>query len=415
MPLPARPFLRAGVAAVVTALTLAAADRPPALSTVILRPDATPPVLPGDVFNYASTSTTTITFVGSPNPIVEKASLDYTIKASSPSSFNKHAGLTKLTYIFPTISAITAESSYVGFIAGDGAMEEILYGDETSEKIPAGNNTFESGTSTQTEAVGSIQSVFPEAAGQHWSPAATSTTVTDLTGKSASDKATDTEFADGTVTSVDVSIDGAMKQTTTKTVSANGTGKITIALTGYNPSSTTVGLPAVQHGKVVIPVTTVLGTQLPAKPGPSSTLDVPDWYPSHDAPPKPLYSIEVTDKGVVSAPAACGKRAGTKAFDLHGTSTKLDPVSATYSTTTEDEYDAAGLGPICTVGTTKSYDYSETAFDTGKVTGTVDSVAISILTSESGPKPLFGIAGGAQPFSLGFMFPDPTRHAAIRR
>jgi hypothetical protein len=189
-------------------------------------------------------------------------------------------------------------------------------------------------------------------------------------------------------------------------VASNGTGKLTNATTGQNLLTVTVGLPAVQHAKAVIPVTTAGGNPLPGKPKPASTVDVPDWYPSHDAAPKPLASSEITDKGLVSAPAACGKRAGVKAFDLHGESTRLDPLAATYLVETEDEYDAAGLGSICSILESKTSEYSDSAFESGKVIGTVTTTAVTILTSESGPKPLFGVAGGAQPFSLGFGFLD---------
>jgi hypothetical protein len=413
MSLPIRRFLSAGVAVAVTALTLVAADRPPALSTVIVRPDATPPVLPGDVFDFASASTTTITLTGV-KPIVEKTTFDYTIKASGPATFDHRTKLTKLAYTFPVGNATLSDDEYVGFVAGDGAMEEVLYGVTTSTKDVTPTGT-ESGTSTQTFPAGGIESVFPEVAGQHWSPAATSTTVSDLTGKSAGDKLTETEFADGSLTSDDVATEGSSKVTTVKTIAANGTGKLDETITGFNPETVSVGLPAVQHSKTVIPVTTAGGNALPAKPAPAMTIEVPDWYPSHDAPPKPLYSAEVTDKGLVSAPAACGKRAGTKAFDLHGESTKLDPVAASYTTTVEDEYDAAGLGPICSTEKFETYNYSELAFETGKVISSVVTSDVSILTSESGPKPLFGVVGGAQPFSLGFGFPgrlQPLRATA---
>jgi len=393
-------------------LTLVAADRPPALSTVIFRPDATPPVLPGDVFNYVTTSTTTITSIFT-KPMVEKVTVDETIRAAGPFTFNKHGNLTRLEYTFPGSATLT-EAAYVGFVPGSGATEEVLYGDVSTVKSGTTAEP-ESLVSTQTYAVGAIESVFPEAAGQHWSPAATSTTVSDETGKPVTSKLTRTDFADGTYRSDGTTVDSANKPTTTTTiaesVAANGTGKIANATTGFHLETYTVGLPAVQHGKAVIPVTTEGGNPLPGKPAPPSTVDVPDWYPSHDAAPNPLLSAEVIDKGLVSAPAACGARAGVKSFDLHEESTKLDPLTATYFVQTEDEYDAAGLGPICTIGESKSEDYSDGAFESGKLLGTATTTSVMILKSESGPKPLFGVAGGAQPFSLGFGFLDPVERA----
>jgi len=417
MSLPARRFVRAGVALAVTAFALVAADRPPALSTVIFRPDATPPVLPGDVFNYVTTSTTTLTSIFS-KPTVEKITEDETIKASAPFSFNKHANLTKLEYTSPSSPQIN-EVLYVGFVPGSGATEEVEYGGVTTGNL---GTTAEPETlvSTETYAVGGILSVFPEAAGQHWSPAATYTTVSDETGKPETAKSTVTDFADGTYTSDSTVVNSATKpvltDTLTQNVAANGTVKVTQAVTGFNLETLTVGLPAVQDGKIVIPVKTVGGNELPAKPT-TSLIDVPDWYPSHDAAPKPLLSAEITDKGAVTTPAACGKRAGVKAFDLHGEITKLDPFAATYSVTTEDEYDAAGLGPICTISESKLDDYSDSVLDPGKLLGTATTSSVMILASETGPKPLFGVAAGMQPFSLGFGFLDrlPSRTAAFAR
>jgi hypothetical protein len=404
---PARRFVCAGLAVAVTAVTLVAADRPPALSTVILRPDATPPVLAGDVFNYSATSTTTITSIFSPNPIVEKSTLDETIKAAGPFTFNRHPNLTRLEYTFPGDSTLT-EAVYVGFVPGSGATEEVVYGSETTDSLGTPAEP-ESTVSTQTYPVGGIESVFPEAAGQHWSPAATSTTVSTETGKPVNSKSTITDFADGSSTTDSTTVDAAATPVLTSTVkesiASNGTATETQASTGANLETVTVGLPAAQHGKFLIPVKTVGGNPLPAKPT-TSLVEVPDWYPSHDAPPKPLLSSEVIDKGLVTTPAACGKRAGFKAFDLHGESAKLDPFDATYLTTTLDEYDMAGLGPVCTISEFKSYDYGDSAFETGKLIGTATTATVMILTSESGPKPLFSAAGGAQPFSLGFTFPD---------
>ncbi len=162
----------------------------------------------------------------------------------------------------------------------------------------------------------------------------------------------------------------------------------------------------------MIPVTRAGGNPLPGKPTPPNTVDVPDWYPpAHDLPQNPLLNTQVTNKGVVTTPAACGKR--ISAFDLHGTSSQVDPLEATYTTSTEDEYDAAGQGLVCAISKYVVVTYSEEVPPAlGSISSTSVITSVIVLTSETGPKPLFGLAGGAQPFSLDL--PIPNRIERLR-
>jgi hypothetical protein len=395
-------------AAALATVTVASADREPALSTVVAGPAATPPVLPGDVFNYTSTSTSTITSVGEP-PLTTNTTDNFTIRASAPFTFNKHSGLTRLAYVHSAGVTVT-EDTYVGSVPHGGVNEEVAYGDTYTTKIvnPAGTIA---GSGTQTFAVGSILSLYPEAAGQHWSPAATSTIVGKVSGTDLSGASNDIDYVDGSYSNDTSETVFGLKIATVETLLSNGTGKSVTTSSVLNPKTTLVALPKPAKSGFAIPVTTSGGNALPNPPVPAKTVDVPDWYPSRDKPSDPLLQSEIVDLGLVTTPAACGIRAGLKAFDLHGTSAQLDPLAAAYTTSVQDEYDVSGLGPVCTIENLVSHSYSEAGATAGKVSGTVVSKTVVILKSESGPKPLSAFANGG-PFSLGFTFLDRLQKPA---
>jgi hypothetical protein len=386
-----------------TALCLSSAAPQSARSGVLFEPAATPPVLPGDVFNYTSTTTLTITSAGE-KPTTSTTTDNYTIKASGPFTFNKHSGLTRLAYVHSAGLTLT-EDSYVGAVAHGSVDEEVDYGDTytTKEVTPAG--TF-LGAGTLTYAVGSILSLYPEAAGQHWSPAATSTTVGKSGGAGSSGTTTDVDYADGSYVRDAKDSFAGFQTTETATLLSNGTGKSVATTPAFNPLTTLVALPVTAKSGFAIPVTTSGGNELPNPPTPAKTVDVPDWYPSRDKPSDPLSSTEIVNRGLATMPAACGSSfAGKKAFDLHGTSTQLDPLAASYTASVQDEYDVSGEGPVCYIGSSVGHTYSESGKTVGQVTGTTVLKSVGILKSESGPKPLAAFANGGA-FSLGFRFLD---------
>ncbi len=402
------PLRRAGAAAAAVALvgvTSALAYRQAAFSNVVLPLAATPPVLPGDVFNYKSTSTLTVTTVGQA-PSTTTTIDDFTIKASGPFTFGKHTGLTRLAYVHSAGLTVT-EDTYVGSVAHGSVDEEVDYGDTYTTKMSYPAATY-LGSGTQTYATGSILSVYPEAAGQRWSPAATSTTLGKSSGDGFSVTTTHIDYADGSYVHDGKSGGFGFSGASTATLLSNGTGKSVSSASLLNPLSTVVALPVAAKGGFAIPVTTSGGNSIPKPPTPAKTVDVPDWYPSRDKPSQPLLDVRIVDSGLVTTPAACGIRAARKAFDLHGTAAQLDPLAATYTTIVQDEYDMSGLGPVCTIENVVTHSYSEQAPSAGKETSVSVLKAVAVLSSESGPKPLAAFANGGA-FSLGFRFLDRLR------
>jgi hypothetical protein len=117
----------------------------------------------------------------------------------------------------------------------------------------------------------------------------------------------------------------------------------------------------------------------------AGTVDVPDWYPGH-AFVSPLAIGFVENAGLTVTPGVCGIRRGLAAFKMHATQQKTDPLEGTVTTTVGDTFDAAGLGTVCSISTTRIAFYD--AAKTGRYVGQNVQSRVSILTSESGPKPL---------------------------
>jgi hypothetical protein len=290
--------------------------------------------------------------------------------------------------------------SYYGLVPEPVANREIFYGSQSFYTYDGGALTE---TDTLTISGGALVHEYPEALGQHWSTATATTEVGTITGQE-SGKSTHVTFLDGTYTTEATYVAGSEKEVSTTSVSANGKAKITDSLTNTNVKVTEVGSPVASHGKFVLPFSVSGGNALPNAPTPAQTVDVPDWFPSHDLPPNPLYSGETVNKGLVTTPAVCGKRAGLKAYLLYTTVAVLDPLLGTDKTTVTSEYDAPSLGDVCSTEDILTDEYANGSSGipqaTGKLTATVKENIVSILTAETGPKPLLGFGGGVPVFTV---------------
>jgi hypothetical protein len=391
--------LSAGVVALATIAFVGGGGKP-AASALTFAPQATPPVLPGDVFHYAGTSVDTSTAAGQ-KPVVTKSAENLSIAATGNATFDKRTGLTRLQYVYAGLNETFYE--YVGFPAAGAVMQERVYGVTLTSKTSTDDSVV-----TTTYPVGEVLDEYPEAAGLRWNPAAQSISIGKDNGKSGTSEGDFIINADGSYNDSISADSGGFKSAFTNTLDSTGTATIVTEQTDENKGKTTYGLPVKAKSGFAIPVTTAGGNALPAKPAPAKTIDVPDWFPSHDLASRPLEDASIVNEGVVSTPAACGVRARVRAFDLHGTETTLDPLAGTYEIDVYDEYDAASLGNVCAIETDTTYSYDNGPPDgtgTGKLTNTDKTVSVTILTSESGPKPLFAIAGGSAPFSLDVRHP----------
>jgi hypothetical protein len=346
-------------------------------------PSPTPPVVSGDVFHYAEKDVDTVTQPGSP-PQVSASSSAYTIAVSGNATFAGKKNLTKLTYSSSFTSPGTTLSEYVGFTQSGQLSQERLYG-----ALEQGAQ----GSLTTTAASGEIEDELPEAAGQKWNVLATTVTLIKATSNHTRYSDDDIEYADGSYANKDSRAAPGDIDDATFVLASDGSGTTTNAETGYYNFTFKVGLPVGGAGRYVIPVTTAGGNQPPGGPTPPKTVDVTDWYPTHHLPNKPLHTFTITDEGKTTTPAGCGS--ARTAFRLHGVEGQLDPLAGQYETTIYDQYDAPGLGNVCSIETDTTYLYDNSG--SGELTETDKNVSTTVLIGETGPKPLVATAGAAGP------------------
>ncbi len=196
-------------------------------------------------------------------------------------------------------------------------LQERFFG--ADQQMPADGGTL---TATVTSPEGEILDEFPEAAGLHWNGLATEKDDLAIVAPSYRFESTQTTNTDGSSSYAfheagNVSTDGG-----TKVVRPDGSARSDYRHTGSFEEVDTIGLPQAAGGHYVIPITTSGGNPTAnATPTPAKTVDVPDWYPSHDLAPRPLVSESVTNEGRSAIPGVCGRTG--PAFRLHMTCTGL--------------------------------------------------------------------------------------------
>jgi len=168
-----------------------------------------------------------------------------------------------------------------------------------------------------------------------------------------------------------------------KTVAGQVTGTTSFVLNGDDsgdlrlpgspsPGTYRFGVPIPLNLSYVIPVT-LDGT----------TTDVPDWYPgaTSGAATPPLAQAGTNVAMISRAPAGCGARAGTWAYQTTENVATLDPVQGIYTTVATQYYDSPAYGLICFVQTANQQMYDN--LQTGRLATTIATTTVSVLTSET--------------------------------
>jgi hypothetical protein len=216
--------------------------------------------------------------------------------------------------------------------------------------------------------------ILPETSGGSWAePVAVSDKTDDYdvtSGKSTNVLSyTLARNADGSYK--ETGVDGTVAYT--RVVDSNGTGYDSDKLSG-GVRTWTYGLPELDKSAYVIPATETYGST-------TDTVLVPDWYPSHDAPSKPLATSEAHDLGKVKPPAACaGAYSANMATHLEMIYTQLDPVYGDTYDETDDYYVVPGVGRICRLISIVETDYDKES--TGRVASTEKTTSSEVLLSE---------------------------------
>jgi hypothetical protein len=348
------------------------------------RPAANPPIVAGDSFTYGYSD-----YGGTPAPTATFSGT-LTITATSGASF---MGLNNLTELYLTDSLATeidSDSQYLGFAAGKaGSVEELYFGDSIDYQDDATDETYV----TDVYPAGLVQDQYPEAAGLRWSPSAMDYYDEQEVPADYSYfyEDAETKYADGSYSTLETFNEDSATTYYTDKVSPDGSALSTDP--GF--PTITIAVPVYETNSYAIPVTSTNPST-----GKGSTVYVPDWYPGHAAASPPAIGL-VEDVGLSITPRACLTRSGFAAFRIHSTRQITDPLEGTVTTTVADTYDAAGLGTICSIMTTKiaNYDYSKT----GRYTSGGLSTKVSVLTSESGPKPLSSFISSRGGLTRAFM------------
>jgi hypothetical protein len=354
--------LSAGVA---LACALPAAAAP--LATVVF------PFAVGDSFTYLNAETdvvkttkgtTTTPFAYSATTTIEPATVFNGLHA-----YPYH---TTASYHEGTAAVTISDLEWRNFVPAGGRWYYSSYGYNYSTVSVKSPQVTEYITDKRTRATPFYYDVLPESPATFAEPVAEVESYDDYDqttlGASNVLSYTETRSTDGSLTVSGMDYDVPYQHV----VNSNGTGT---DHAGPNQGGTlwAYGLPVKGASGYVIPATETYAGQM-------HTNDVPDWFPSHAAPAKPLAAAKIADLGTVVAPAGCGTRAGTPATLLAYSFNQLDPVNGDTYVETDDYYIVAGLGRICHLENTLETYYDQKV--TGKVTETKSSASSEVLTSE---------------------------------
>jgi hypothetical protein len=160
-----------------------------------------------------------------------------------------------------------------------------------------------------------------------------------------------------------------------RTQNADGSGNQTFTKAA-SISTTTLGLPATVSGATSIPITVrVDSTQ-------TTTTDysAADWYPDGGSPSSPLVLATRNVVGPTSSlPAECtGAVLRPNIDEIDTTTTSLNPIGASYSSTKTRNFSAGDGATICQLSseTVSSYD-----LETGELVSTTTTTTTTVLSA----------------------------------
>jgi hypothetical protein len=160
-----------------------------------------------------------------------------------------------------------------------------------------------------------------------------------------------------------------------RTQNADGSGTQT-STNATTSSTTTVSLPATVNGVSSIPISVSVDS---AK---STTTDyaAADWYPGGGAPSSPLVLETKKVIGPTSTlPSDCnGAVLRPNIYEIDTTTTNLNPIGASYSSTSTRNFSAADGASICQLSTETAWSYD---LDTGGLVSTTTTTTTVVLSA----------------------------------
>lgn len=342
---------------------------------------------------YASPTTTnennTLSYTFTENQSVEQA------PAGSSADFDVHTVYTYTVVQNPAIGTVPISQTVDTFdnlqnsggfqtIIGLGQNVVAVSNDETSNSLGNGPYT-ETSTTTSTYTTTRDGFNYPLQTGATLTTPQSETqtiTFTDVNGSNSAPSnstnvgytETRTENNDGSFTYKSTYVNG---NTYSRTQNSDGSGSESFTTTA-GTTATTVAVPVTADGMSTIPVERTVT----AKTAAATNYSAADWYPGGAAPSSPLALQTRTVVGPASSlPSECsGALMQSDVYEVDTTTTDLNTIGGTYSTTTTRAFNDATAVSVCQLSSEVS-----SSFDvlTGALISTTTTTTTTLLSTIS--------------------------------
>ena len=159
-----------------------------------------------------------------------------------------------------------------------------------------------------------------------------------------------------------------------RTQNADGSGTQTFT-DATSSSTTTLGLPVVVNGVHSLPITVDVSAK-------ATTTDYAaiDWYPDSGAPSSPLVlESRIVLDPTSSLPSDCdGAVLRPNIHEIDSTTTSLNPIGASYSSTSTRNFSAEDGASICQLSTETASSYD---LETGELVSTTTTTTTAVLSA----------------------------------
>jgi len=141
-------------------------------------------------------------------------------------------------------------------------------------------------------------------------------------------------------------------------------------------STTTVALPATVNGVDTIPVSVTVDSTHTT----NTNYSAADWYPDNGSPNSPLVlETKIVVGPTSSLPADCnGAVLRPNIYEIDTTTTSLNPIGASYSSTTTRNFSAGDAASVCQLSTETASSYD---LDTGALVSTTTTTTTTTLSA----------------------------------
>ena len=362
--------------------------------------EATPLLQVGMQREYTGTTTRSVVYE-EPTATLPNNTLVYTFTENqsvqqaatgAPADFDVHSDYAYTVVTDPGVGIVPLSQTvdtYENLQVADGNQTIVSLGqnavtvsnDETSNALGGGPYT-ETSTTSATYTTPRDGFPYPLQTGATLTTPQSQTQTTTFTDVNASNAAppngsdvgytmTRTENDDGSFMYKSTYVNG---NTSSRTENSDGSGSDSFT-TATGTTATTVGVPVTADGASTIPIVrTVI-----AKTSAATNYSAADWYPGNGAPSSPLVLETRTVVGPTSTlPAECnGAVLQPYIYEIDTTTTDLNTVAASYSSTTTRNFSAGNGASVCVLSTevSSSYDLLTGALISTTTTTTATSLA----------------------------------------